>query len=392
MSQPSTEPTPLLAAPATARTHRTEIAVVGAGPAGMAAAAAAAHAGCRVTVLDTAAAPGGQYHRRAGMPPTGPATDPTTRRFAALVAAGRITVWPGVTVWTAARLADGDGGAGRDGGGYRFRLEVTGAETVRDAAPPSPRLLAGVVVVATGAVDRALPFPGWELPGVLTVGGAQALLKGQGVTVGGRMVVGGSGPFLLPVAAGLVAAGVEVVAVAEASRLTGLARHVRHSLAARTKLAEGAHHLAVLARHRVPLLRGHAVIRAEGHDRVEGVRLAALDADGRARPGSERHLAVDAVCVSAGFVPQVGLAALLGATVAPDPWWGDPAVVVDADQATGVPGLLAAGESTGVTGATGSAAAGVVAGLTAARLRGAPVAALARLDAAARRVRARESV
>lgn len=354
---------------------RTEVAVVGAGPAGMAAAAAAAHAGARVTVLDTYAAAGGQYHRRQDATATGPADTPANRRFAALVAAGRIAVWSGVTVWTAARDAG-------------FRLELTAAETTRDAAPPAPRLRAEVVIIATGAVDRALPFPGWDLPGVFTAGGAQALLKGHGVVAGHRVVVGGSGPFLLPVAAGLADAGSDVVAVVEASRLPGLVRQAHHAFATRAKLAEAAGYLGVLARHRVTLRHGHAVVRADGDSRVEQVTIAAVDAAWAPRPGTERTVAVDAACVSFGFVPQVGLAALLGADIAPDPWWGDPAVVVDDAQATRVPGLLAAGESTGVTGATGSAAAGVVAGLTAARLLGR--AGHARLDASARRTRTRE--
>ena len=136
------------------------------------------------------------------------------------------------------------------------------------------------------------------------------------------------------------------------------------------------------------LRHGHAVVRADGDSRVEQVTIAAVDAAWAPRPGTERTVAVDAACVSFGFVPQVGLAALLGADIAPHPWWGDPAVVVDDAQATRVPGLLAAGESTGVTGATGSAAAGVVAGLTAARLLGR--AGHARLDASARRTRTRE--
>jgi NADPH-dependent 2,4-dienoyl-CoA reductase/sulfur reductase-like enzyme len=78
-------------------------------------------------------------------------------------------------------------------------------------------LRARAVVVATGATEIALPFPGWDLPGVTAAGAAQALLKGQGVAVGHRVLVSGSGPLLLPAAAALAASGVRVVAVLEAT-------------------------------------------------------------------------------------------------------------------------------------------------------------------------------
>ena len=82
----------------------------------------------------------------------------------------------------------------------------------------APGVRARAVVLATGAYDRPVAFPGWTLPGVMTAGGAQALAKGQGVLPGRRVLLAGAGPFLLPVAAQLRRAGAEVVAVAEATR------------------------------------------------------------------------------------------------------------------------------------------------------------------------------
>ncbi len=352
MSQPSTDP---------------DVVVVGAGPAGMAAAGAAAFAGCRVEVIDTYAGPGGQYHRQRAADTGHRGAD---RRFTAMLAAGRITLRPGITVFTATHDRSSDRPFVlhlTEAGGATDRAAPGG---VTDAAAPPVVLLTRTLIVATGAIDRVLPFPGWDLPGVFSAGGAQALLKGHGVLPGRRVVVAGSGPFLLPVAAGLAAAGSTVVEVAEASALTGALRHAPAAAAGRDKLREGAAHLGVLARHRVPLRRRRAVVRAEGDDRVEQLVLADLDDDWRVRPGTARRVAVDAVCVSFGFVPQVGLPALLGGRLAPDPVWGEHAVVVDGDQHTSVPGLLAAGESTGVTGAQGATAEGTIAGLSAALRHG----------------------
>ena len=101
-------------------------------------------------------------------------------------------------------------------------LLLAGVDRLRDR--PGERVRAGATVLATGAYDRPVAFPGWTLPGVMTAGGAQALAKGQGVVPGRRVLLAGAGPFLLPVAAQLAASGAEVVAVAEATRRRDWAR------------------------------------------------------------------------------------------------------------------------------------------------------------------------
>ena len=121
---------------------------------------------------------------------------------------------------------------------------------------------AGRLALATGAYDRALPFPGWDLPGVVTPGAAQALLKGSGVAVGRRVVVAGAGPFLLPVAVGLLEAGVRVVGVVEAGRARGYLARPGALAGVAGKLTEAAGYAATLARHRVPYKLGHAVVAA----------------------------------------------------------------------------------------------------------------------------------
>lgn len=389
---------------------RTEVVVpavvVGAGPAGMAAAVALAEAGVAVHVLDTYVQPGGQYHRTRAGGLTVEHPDPVVRSYLRHLDVGTIVHHPGTSVWTAT-VEDGraPGGAhatsgqehaapGDDAGGpadpcrARVGLHLTG---VAGTTPPAATLRAEVVVLATGATDRVLPFPGWDLPGVVTVGAAQALLKGQGVRAGERMVVGGSGPFLLPVAAALAEAGTEVATVAEAQPASAIARamgagalpagpavdSMATSLRAQARgvpfgwqhrrtLAEGAAYAATLARHRVPVATATAVTAARGDGRVEEVTLSRLAPDWSPLPGTERTLAVDAAAVSFGFVPQVGLAALLGCRLVADEVWGDPVAEVDGHQATSAPGVFAAGEVTGVAGAPAAAAEGALAGLAAA--------------------------
>ncbi len=303
-----------------------DVAVVGGGPAGLAAAAAAlrgpaelavATAGvrspARVALIDAAPRLGGQYWRH--RPGTEPPALRRTRSAAEHIA--NSPVWfaePG------------------------FRLHT-----------PSGVVTADRVVLATGAHDRSLPFPGWTLPGVVTVGGAQALLKGHGVLVGRRVAVAGAGPFLLAVAAGLAEAGATVVGVFEAGRLRGYGR--RPGAISPGKLAEAARYAAVLARHRVPYRRGH-VVAAHGDDALEAVTV---------RGRRDRHIEVDALAISYGFTPQVELAVALGCDTRLDVD-GSLVVTVDDDQRTSVPGVYAAGEITGVGGALLAQLEGTIAG------------------------------
>ncbi len=168
------------------------------------------------------------------------------------------------------------------------------------------------VVLATGAAELVLPFPGWDLPGVTTAGAAQALLKSQGVTVGRRVLVAGSGPRLLPVAASLAQAGVTVVAVLEATPAPADLPQAAGLAAFPGQLPQARGHAAVLARHGVPVRTGYAVVACQGTDRVERAVIARLDQDWRPLPGSRREEAVDAVHVTFGSSPELELSRALG--------------------------------------------------------------------------------
>jgi D-hydroxyproline dehydrogenase subunit alpha len=314
------------------RIGRFDVAVVGAGPAGLAAAATAALGGGRVALLDSATAPGGQYwrHRTGG---TG-GRDWAVYRGLESIVEERVEYVPEATVWFAEP---------------EFVLHTTAGPVEADR-----------IVLATGAYDRALPFPGWDLPGVVTPGAAQALLKGSGVVVGREVVVAGAGPFLLPVAVGLAEAGARVVAVVEAGQPTAYLRQPSRLVGAAGKLGEAAAYAAALARRRIPYLVGHAVVAANGGpDGVSCVDIMKL------RDGSRRQVACDAVAVGYGFTANLELALLLGCDTRRSAD-GGLAVVVDGDGQTTVPGVYAAGEVTGVGGSTLAVAEGEIAGSAAA--------------------------
>ncbi len=314
--------------------RQVDVAVVGGGPAGMTAALAASRAGASVALIDEYAAVGGQIWRRRfdEVREPAPASLPArARELCARLSASPVEILSGATVW-AAPAPD--------------TLLLTGAV---------PRVRASAVVLATGAYDRPIAFPGWTLPGVMTAGGAQALAKGQGVAPGRRVLLAGAGPFLLPVAEQLAKTGAEVVAVAEATRR-------RDWLRAGPRMAAYPGRLVDYARYRTSVRRiiwGHVIVRAEGDDRVRSATLAPAAADW-SPTGRERTFEVDAVCTAYGFLPSVDLARALGCALDGD------AVAHDHDMRTTIPSVFVAGEATGIGGADLAQVEGELAGWMAA--------------------------
>ena len=307
-----------------------DIAVIGAGPAGIAATVRAAEAGRRVVLLDESPNAGGQIWRhrvRDGL-------DAEARRWLDRLSRARAEIRHGIAVVDVIRASDAAGFAI-----VTERLSG-GAAVVR----------ARSLIIATGARERFLPFPGWTLPGVLGVGGAQALLK-QGATFRGkRVVIAGTGPLMLPVAASRVSAGARVVLVAEQARAAAVREFALSLLAHPETLMKAAMYRLAFAR--TPYALDTWVTEAVGSGRVASV----LVSNGR----STRAISCDVLCTGYGLVPNVELARLAGCSTR------DGAVVVNDRQETSVAGVFAAGEVTGIAGAALSLVDGEAAGALAA--------------------------
>jgi NADPH-dependent 2,4-dienoyl-CoA reductase/sulfur reductase-like enzyme len=233
-------------------------------------------------------------------------------------------------------------------------VSVRGTEAVLVAEGEHARTVsAGHVLLAPGAHDRPVVFPGWTLPGVLTAGAAQTLVKTQRVSPGERVLFAGSGPLALAFPAQLHHYGVNVVSALEAGPPPRPRDLLRIGAAARRNaglLRDALGYRAELLRGGVPLRYRRIVVRAEGRERVEAVVHAAVDADWRVVRGTEERLEVDTLCIGYGFFPSVELLRLAGCELRYDEDLGGPVAVVDEWMRTTVPGISAAGDGTGVAG------------------------------------------
>lgn len=324
-----------------------DVLVVGAGPAGLAAARAAHDAGADVLLIDERGQAGGQYFKQPG---AGFAVD--AARLDAQFAEGRALAGgyhgrhlAGITLWAAEARDDG-------------------VLAMARGADRALRIAARRIVLAMGAHERAHMVPGWTLPGVMTTGAAQTLLRAYQTLPGARVLVAGNGPLNVQVAAEITRAGGTVVALAEqAPALWTRPTLAAQLLAAGPGLALAG--LAGLARLRaagVPLLFGHVVLACHGTDRLEGVTLGRIGGDGRIVARTD--LAVDALCIGAGFQPQAEVARALGVAYAPGPLgWR----AVRDDDGRAAPTVFVAGDGGGLGGARAALAQGRLAGLAAAR-------------------------
>lgn len=341
-----------------------DAAVVGAGPAGLAAATLCARAGLATVLFDEQPAAGGQIYRAAGTTPLRAGTILGDdywrgRRLVADFAASGAQHVPGAAVWSLSRERE-------------IGVSLGGAARLVRAAR---------VILATGAIERPFPIPGWTLPGVMTAGAAQILLKSAALVPAGRTVLAGSGPLLWLLARQYLEAGAEIAAILDTTPRANRRRALAHAPAflASPYFAKG---LALLraVRRRVRVIGGVAALAAEGSGRLEAVRYAAAR--------GEQRLPADLLLLHQGVVPNVNLAMAAGIAHR----WDESQLCFvperDAAGATALDGIAIAGDGGGIGGAEAAAEAGRLAAIAAIRaLR--PGADLGAEEIAARRSLAR---
>jgi len=300
-----------------ARTDLTaQVVVVGGGPAGLMAAITAAQYGAHVVLVDEKTAPGGQLFKQ-------------IHKFF-----GSKRHRAGVRGYEIGRQLLGE--ADRAGVETLLKTTVWGLfpeNRLATATGGARRVIcAERIVLATGAGENPLAFPGWTLPGVMGAGAAQTCINVHRVRPGTRALVVGSGNVGMIVAYQLLQAGLEVAALVEALPRIGGYRV----------------HAAKILRAGVPILVGHTVLEATGKAGVECAVVARADERFRAVPGTEIELDVDLICIAVGLTPAAELCRLAGCRMTYAGALGGYLPVHGRDMRTSLPGVYVAGDVAGV--------------------------------------------
>jgi len=335
-----------------------QIAVIGAGPAGMAAATTAAEAGARVLIVDEQPAPGGQIYRnietadKAGETVLG-ADYAYGRKLTDALRASTAECVSGATVWQVSPERE-------------IGLSVAGAARM---------ITADAVIIATGAQERPFPLPGWALPGVMTAGAAQIALKAHGLTAADAVFVG-TGPLLYLIAYQYLQAGVPVRAIIDTTpwhRYVTALPHLPGAMLNLGPLIKGLGYLRALRAAGVPFIRGASDLRIVGAEIAEAIRYE--------HSGHQHEITTPHVFLHQGVVPSVNLTRASGC----DHRWDDAQrcwrVTTDDWGETSIDGIFAAGDGSHIGGALAAEHRGHLAALGALHRIG-------RLDAAVRNNRA----
>ena len=310
---------------------RYDLIVIGAGPAGLSAAIQAAGYGVKVAVFDENTRPGGQLFKQ------------IHKFFGSKEHHAKIR---GFNIGKELLQEASDAGVT-----VHLNAVVMGIydnkEILVNMDGETVHYKGDAIIVATGARENMIPFPGWTLPGVMGAGAAQTLMNLHGVQPGQRVLMVGSGNVGLVVGYQLIQAGVNLAAVIDAApRVGGYGVHA-----------------AKLTRMGVPLYTSHTVLKAEGEDHVTGAVIVEVDNKFQPIPGTEKHFDVDTICMAVGLSPMSQLTSMIKCGSVDH---GGTVPVVDKYGETSIAGIFAAGDVAGIEEASSAMINGRIAGTAAA--------------------------
>ena len=312
-----------------------DVVIVGAGPSGIGAADLLANHSLKVLLIDENSQIGGQIWRK-------PAYEPVSR-FSVLQPPA-----PKMDLSTA---------AGRN----KNYLKIITPACVLGVFPEKHLLLstseeslkeirARRIIFATGAREKVRPFKGWTLPGVMTLGAAQILLKYYGVLASAKILVAGAGPLVYLLSSQILGVGGKVTTVLDRSSATTKLNAIWGMAGQLPKIGQGLLALARLIQKRVSIKHQMQVVEVKGNDRRQEVIAVKIGPDGTIVPGSQRRYQTQLLVCGNGFIPNIELPQLAGCDLTYAADKGGWIVKVDRSMETSVSGVFAAGEITGIAG------------------------------------------
>lgn len=317
---------------------RYDLIIVGAGPSGLSAAVEAAKRGLQVVVFDENEKPGGQLFKQ------------IHKFFGSKEHKAKIRGY----VIGQQLLEEAD----QAGVEVVLNATVIGLyqdrEVVVKIGEEISHFKGNAIIIATGAAENMVTFPGWTLPGVIGAGAAQTMMNMHGVKPGKKVLMLGSGNVGLVVSFQLMQCGCEVVALVDAA----------------PKVGGYGVHAAKIARTGVPFYLSHTILKAEGNECVTGVTIAEVDDHFQFIPGTEKHFDVDTICLAVGLSPMSQLLKMAGCKMEDDPKRGGQVPVSDEYGRTSLPGVFVAGDVSGIEEASSAMIEGRMAGIVAAEYLG----------------------
>lgn len=329
-----------------------KLVIIGAGPGGISAAIAAARAGVDVTVLDENKSPGGQIYRQ-------------YEEGYKIGEHNKI----GKDYLKGKKLID-EFFKSDDKIEYLNETLVWGIfddnEISYQYREKSYSITYDHLIVAPGAYDRPVPFPGWTLPGVFTAGAAQRLVKLQGILPGERILLAGTGPLQLILAYQILKLGGKIEAILEAGNITNWFKYIKGMCNQLDLAFDGIKYLSAIKKAGVPILRNHIVLEAHGNKHVKEAVIAPVDKKWHPQKG-RKTIPVDTICLGYGLIPNTKITQLLGCEHEYNSLLGGWVPIRSGNMETNLPGVYAVGDGSGIGGSKMAATEGTIAGYNVAK-------------------------
>ena len=222
------------------------------------------------------------------------------------------------------------------------------------------------IILAVGARDKTIPFPGWHLPGVMTIGGLKNFIQ-NGISPGKRILITGTGVLSMPLAAQLIAQRVKISAIAEAGTFLSQAQLGLTLLmnGGQDKLKYGMQCWRSVKRKGVPIHYSHVINRVHGSHQVEGASIVQVDKNWHPIKGTEKKIEVDTIATGFGLIPQIEITRLCGCRHTYDRKLGFWSVDRTPNMETSIPGIYVAGDGVSIKGHTAAIIEGQLAAISA---------------------------